>query len=215
MAGRIFYAKIRGMIIAFAGCMLVTGALFTDIFVLADEVKESSVTEIMQELILLTIASLLMRRAVEDKAHRPALILMAGFFIVLLIRELDFAFDLLAHGSWLWFALAVSFYSLYQAFRHGQQTLAGLIDFMCRPPWGMMCAGMLTVLIFSRFFGMDELWRQIAGESYPRVVKNLAEEGTELFGYMLCLLSTHDYLRELKTDDLPQPRGHLYGGTDR
>ncbi|MDF7662939.1 hypothetical protein PUG81_28705 [Erwiniaceae bacterium L1_54_6] len=210
MAGRIFYTKIRGLIIAAAGSMLVIGALFTDLFVLSDDVKESSVTEIMQELILLAVASRFMRRAGEDNARRPALILMAGFFIVLLIRELDFAFDLLAHGSWLWFALAISVYAVYQAVRHGQQTLAGLVDFMSCPSWGMMCAGILTVLIFSRFFGMNELWRHIAGEDYPRVVKNLAEEGTELFGYMLCLLSTLDYLRELKTDDRPQPGGYPY-----
>ncbi|WP_416413846.1 hypothetical protein [Pantoea sp. App145] len=201
MAGRFFYPQIRGLVIAAAGCMLVIGALLTDVFVLGDEVKESSVTEIMQELILLAVASLFMRRAGQDKPRRPALLLMAGFFIVLLIRELDFAFDLLAHGSWLWFALAVSVYAVYQAVRHGQQTLDGLADFMSRPSWGMMCAGMLTVLVFSRFFGMSELWRHLAGEEYPRVVKNLAEEGTELFGYMLCLLSTLDYLREMKADD--------------
>ncbi|WP_345830847.1 hypothetical protein AAGR08_23270 (plasmid) [Pantoea sp. BRR-3P] len=200
MIMNIFYPKIQGLVIATAGCILVIGALFTDVFVLADEMKESSVTEIMQELILLVVASLFICRAGKDKARRPALILMAGFFIVLLIREMDFAFDILSHGSWLWFSLTVSVYAVYQAVRHGQQTLAALADFMSRPSWGMMCAGILTVLIFSRFFGMNELWRHIAGEDYPRVAKNLAEEGTELFGYMLCLLSTHDYLREVSAD---------------
>lgn len=80
MKVRFFYSKIQEVIIAAVGCVLVAVALFTDVFVLADEVKENSVTEIMQELILLAVSLLFIKRAAQDNARRPALVLMAGFF---------------------------------------------------------------------------------------------------------------------------------------
>lgn len=109
-----------------------------------------------------------------------------------------FALDLLAHGCWLWFALVITFVSLFQAFLYGQQTLNGLADFMCRAAWGQMCAGLITVLIFSRFMGINDLWQCLLGKDFPRMAKNMVEEGTELFGYMLCFFSVKGYLHELR-----------------
>lgn len=44
--------------------------------------------------------------------------LVGGFFLCMLIREMDFAFDALWHGAWVWFALAVALVCLWYAARH-------------------------------------------------------------------------------------------------
>ncbi|EOW9564629.1 transporter, partial [Enterobacter hormaechei] len=54
-------------------------------------------------------------------------------------------------------------------------------------------SGLLAVLVFSRLFGMQVLWHDILEHGYMRVVKNVVEEGSESFGYMLCLAASLGY----------------------
>lgn len=177
---------------AFLSAMM--GLIFIDVVWINDEVHEASFTEITQELILAVIAILFLKHSTESAGVRPVRILVAGFFTCMLIRELDFLFDKLSHGCWFWFALAVTVVSLLAALRHPRLLISGLADFMRHPSWGMMTAGMLTILVFSRLFGMHELWQNLMTEHYNRTVKNMAEEGSELLGYTLCLFATVTYL---------------------
>nr|MBA2817885.1 hypothetical protein [Candidatus Pantoea persica] len=110
----------------------------------------------------------------------------------MLIRELDFVFDLVEHGSWVWFALASALVCL--ALRAPRATLAGLVAFVTDRSWLMTASGLLVLLVFSRLFGMHQLCQHLMLEGYNRVVKNMAEEGTELLGYSLCWLASARYL---------------------
>jgi hypothetical protein len=56
-------------------------------------------------------------------------ILIGGFFLAMLIRELDGLFDLLSHGSWVWFALLATAGSLLAPLRHLRQTLSQLAEY--------------------------------------------------------------------------------------
>jgi hypothetical protein len=49
------------------------------------------------------------------------------------------------------------------------------------------------VLVFSRLFGMQAMWHAILADGYVRIVKNAVEEGSESFGYMLCLTASIGY----------------------
>ena len=120
-------------------------------------------------------------------------ILIGGFFLAMLIRELDGLFDLLSHGSWVWFALLATVGSLLAPLRHLRQTLSQLAEYTRTPYYGMMISGLLAILVFSRLFGMHGLWYAVLDENYARVVKNTVEEGSESFGYMLCLTATLGY----------------------
>ncbi|MFG1174647.1 hypothetical protein AAFN90_13850 [Erwiniaceae bacterium CAU 1747] len=177
---------------AFLSAMM--GLVFIDVVWLSDEIHEASLTEIAQELILAVIIFMFIRHARKPVEQRPIRILVAGFFGCMLVRELDFLFDKLGHGSWFWFALALTIISVVSALRHPRFVVSGLADFMRHPSWGMMMAGMLTILVFSRLFGMHELWQHLMPEYYHRTVKNMAEEGSELLGYTLCLFATWGYL---------------------
>jgi hypothetical protein len=69
---------------------------------------EVSLTECVQQILLgiTVIAFYRIRSQRQDLRHSALLI--AGFFLVLFIRELDFLFDKIAHGFWVYPALAVT-----------------------------------------------------------------------------------------------------------
>lgn len=173
---------------------IMMGLVYIDVNWMNNAVHETSLTEITQETLLLVIACLWFFHAYRRTALRPAMVLVGGFFTCMLIRELDFLFDEISHGSWVWFALAVTALSVIPALRRPRETVALLSDILRHPGWGMMCAGLLTVLVYSRLFGMHELWEHMMGADYNRVVKNIAEEGCELLGYSFCLFATHRFL---------------------
>lgn len=170
------------------------GLVFIDVVWMDNAVQEVSFTEIAQELILAAVALLFWRRAGDNVALRPARLLVAGFFGCMLIRELDFLFDLIEHGCWFWFALVLTLISVIGALRHPRFLLSSLAEFVRHPSWGMMTAGLLSVLVFSRLFGMNVLWQHLLPDGGSRTVKNMAEEGSELLGYTLCLFATLGYL---------------------
>lgn len=202
--------NIKIIILKFAGFFgcaiflaLMMGLVFIDVNWMNDALHETSFTEIFQEVLLAVIALMFFAQAVKQEGLRYSLLLMGGFFTCMLIREMDFLFDEIYHGAWLWFALAVALVCLWPAALHLPATLAGLVNFLRHPSWNMMAAGLLTILIFSRLFGMHELWERLMLDGYNRTVKNMAEEGTELLGYSFCLLASLRYLwdvRRLKQD---------------
>lgn len=161
--------------------------LHVDVNILKDGLSETSFTEVVQESILFIIVLIHLLRARKDSAMRQCNVLISGFFLAMLIRELDAVFDLVRHGSWVWFALLVSVVSILYALRNPAQVAQQLIAYTRSPSYGVMVAGLLTILIFSRLFGMSILWQSILQDGYVRIVKNMVEEGIELFGYILCL----------------------------
>ncbi len=52
-----------------------------------------------------------------------------------------------------------------------------------------MLGAIATLLVFSRLFGMGEMWQGLMQENYMRGVKNTAEEGVELLSYSLIVFS--------------------------
>lgn len=94
------------------------GLVFIDVHWLHNFVHETSLTEVAQELLLLAIAGGFFAAAWRQAERRSAWMLVGGFFLCMLIREMDFAFDALWHGAWVWFALAVALVCLWYAARH-------------------------------------------------------------------------------------------------
>lgn len=187
---------ISGIVLAFCMAMV-----WIDVNWMHDAVHETSFTEGTQEGMLALIAALFFLAAAQRPQQRSALILVGGFYSCMLIRELDFLFDLVQHGAWVWFALATTAACFALALREPRQILPGLAALLQHRSWQMMAAGLLAVLVFSRLFGMHALWQHLMLEGYNRVVKNMAEEGSELFGYSLCLVASLRYVWQTR----PQP----------
>ena len=170
----------------------VIGCIYLDVTVHRD-LSEGSFVEFGQEVLLLTTTVLFGTLAI--KTRQGGLWLVAGFFGCLFIRELDAYFDEIVHGAWKYFALAVMVLSIFKAWRLGiENTIATLAAFMKSRSFIFIFIGLLIVLAYSRLFGMGELWRVIMGDNYIRLVKNVVEEGSELWGYALVTWGALNYL---------------------
>ncbi|WP_410015771.1 hypothetical protein ACL2XG_07890 [Sodalis sp. RH24] len=201
----LFILKKMGSFVLYAAVVAAfTSFLFIDLHFLHDIVKESSLTEVAQELVLAAIVALhlwLMR----NPALRASSLLVAGFFACMLVREMDFAFDAIRHGSWFWVATAIALVCLAFAAADAKRALRGLAGYFGHPSYGLVCAGLLNVLVFSRLMGIGELWRSLLDENYLRAIKNAVEEGSELFGYCLCLLATLSYTVDKQRSGRAEP----------
>lgn len=174
--------------------ILMVAPIYIDVAWMNDALHETSLTETTQEALLAIVAVLFFAAAYQRPEQRGALTLIGGFYSCMLIRELDFLFDIIHHGSWVWFSLAVTAGCLAVAIRSPKRTLQGLANLLQNRSWPVMASGFLVVLVFSRLFGTHYLWEHMMMDGYNRVVKNMAEEGTELLGYSLCTLASVRYL---------------------
>ena len=161
----------------------VVGCIYLDVTV-HKNIVENSFVEYGQELLLFATTALFVMQAIAKR--QGGLWLVAGFFGCMFIRELDAYFDMIVHGAWKYFALVIVVFALFKAWRLGKEnTIASLAAFMKTRAFVFIFIGLLIVLIYSRLFGMGELWKAIMGVDFNRTVKNVVEEGSELWGYAL------------------------------
>lgn len=112
---------------------------------------------------------------------------LAMVFAILLVRENDQIFELwLVHGFWKWPALLIFIGLLTYFIRHRHEVLAQLNSLVPTLAFGVLLAGFST-LVFARIFGSSQLWEVVMGGAYLRVVKQAAEEGTEVFALGLLM----------------------------
>ncbi len=170
--------------------------VWCDVVILGAVLNECSVTEIVQEILLTVIVIIHMLLIIKYNEVRQCNILIAGFFSAMLFRELDAVFDLIGHGSWIYYSMTVSFLSLSYAIYNWRKTLAQLFSYMCTPHYGIMLSGILCTLVFSRLFGMSVLWESLLKDNYLRTVKNIVEEGqrhlaiVSVYYLLLCVFFT-------------------------
>lgn len=167
--------------------------LWVDIRVFGNDIPEVSLTEVVQESVLAVIVLVHLLLARKYAHLRYSNILIGGFFLAMLIRELDGLFDLLSHGSWVWFALlatagvaavAVAPSASDPVAAGGVYPHALLRDDDQRPAGD---SGLLAAVWHAR-----PVVRRAGRELRPGG-KNTVEEGSESFGYMLCLTATLGY----------------------
>lgn len=171
--------------------ILVVGLIYFDIKTFGN-IYEKSFVEAGQEFFLIGTSLIFMYLA--RKKGASGLWLVAGFFVCMFIREMDAYFDDLFHGSWKYFALASACFFTFKAWSEGKEkSIKSLAFYMQSPAFTTMSFGMIVVLFFSRAMGMGKLWKLIMGENFNRVVKNVVEEGIELFGYSIIFLAAVEY----------------------
>ena len=191
----IFGAGARFLLIC-AGFALIAGIVMFDVLVLGNDIPEQSATEISQELFLLISSLCFFRLAAKHASSRGAYVLIASFFLCMLIRELDAFFDEIQHGFWKYPAWLIALGAIvFARVKAPGSTLNALNDFSRTAQFNTLCYGMAVVLVFSRLMGMGDFWHGALGDNYVRVVKNVVEEGLELFGYGLLVCGSISYSR--------------------
>ncbi|ABR73386.1 hypothetical protein CBG46_05425 [Actinobacillus succinogenes] len=171
-------------------------ALLVDVIYFRNAVGEESAVEYCQDIFLVILSVLFFRQAHKHPEARSGFLLMGFFFLTMLIREMDNIFDaLIYHGSWSLLAAPLATFAVVYALLNKTETLNALTDFTQSKEFYSFIIGLLLVLVISRLIGMSWLWRSIFYYTYPRIVKNIAEEYTELLGYAIMCFSCVKYIR--------------------
>lgn len=181
------------------GMLWVPAAVVLDVVVLKNGMPEFGVTEISQELFIFVSLLLMFILAVRLPQQRGFLLLVASFFLCMLIRELDYLFDLIQHGFWKYPVILVIVISFLLACIFRSSILPAMADATRSYPFAYILAGLAVDLFLSRVFGTGSLWSAIletnAGIDAPAIVKNSVQEGVELLGCVLLLFGTVMFAR--------------------
>ena len=180
-------------------CFITFGVAFADIRLFPeDKFSEQGLVENTQTFLLLASAAIycFMGRKEVNKFY----ILIGGFLICLMFRELDATFDnLLFHGSWVYFALAAAFVHIYAGLRLGFKKVIDDIGISLeRYSFYWLFVGFIVVVFFSRLFGMKVFWMEALGTNFNVEMKRMVEETTELWGYFIIMASSLVCLIEKK-----------------
>ncbi|WP_049538207.1 hypothetical protein [Vibrio harveyi] len=195
---RVIYKAMLSALTIIAISILVNLSIRVDYVLLGSSLGETSITETLQ-LIMLAVASWSFYRVSKQEAHLShAAILISGFFAVLMIREMDYWFDMIHHGSWVFPALAVTALACAKAYQDGKGTVNQMAVILQSPYMKLLIGSVVLLVVFSRLYGMGSFWQHVMGEHYVRDVKNISEEGIELLCYSLIALSAVRTRRELK-----------------
>lgn len=191
------YVCAEGFILTLLFLAVPVSVLF-DLTYLGNCVAERGLTENYQIIMLLLINILLWKSVLMDKKGVSLSVLIASFFSIVLIRELDWLFDIISHGSWKYFAITLTLICLAISFRHRKGFKVSLDSFTDSKYYHLFIVGLIMVLFFSRFIGTKHLWLQILDYEQAKSVKNIVQESLEAFGYVLIFLACCTQHREYK-----------------
>jgi len=140
----------------------------------------------------------------RNRESRGFLVLAAGFFGCMLIRELDHFLDRALDGLWSSFVALLAMVSIAYARAYCRgAVLRPLIAFLNTKPYFFFLIGFVIVLIFARVFGSGNLlWEHVLNDAYTDAYKSSVQEGLELFGYLLIAYGAFLFLKDALSDPL-------------
>lgn len=192
-----FLQFIQHALITIVLLLIMFGIIYVDMKQFGS-IPELSLTEIIQELLLLSSACIF--SLVAYKHQRQGVWLVAGFLFCMFVRELDGIFDLIFHGAWKYIALPLAVFFIFLAFKNGlAPVLEDLAHFMKKRNYRYLFLALILILIVSRIVGCLSLIKLVAihdNINQQYLLKNFLEEGTELVGYLILFFTSCCYYLE-------------------
>lgn len=165
-----------------------------DINVIGHGLGDYSVTEYVQETLLFLSAILFWYGAWKNPQSRGFLLLVAGFFTCMFIREHDELFNSISDGFWLYPAILTAIATIGAVIVYRETVLTPMADFTETKASHNIFFGLLVVLVFSRVFSSGNLlWIDIMGDDYKWLYKSAIQEGLELFGYIFIFYGSSQF----------------------
>jgi len=159
--------------------------------------SETGPVEVLETVFALITALVFLMVGRVDKNKGPCVIVLSTFLFCAVIRESDYFLDtLICRHAWkMMVAIALSLLAVY-TWRNLRSVGGCLMSFVSQPSFGILLSGLLVLVVFSRLFGYGPFWKAIMDDSSYRTVKTIVEEGVELMGYFLILVSSFEYLHD-------------------
>ncbi|WP_394209072.1 hypothetical protein [Enterovibrio calviensis] len=173
-----------------------------DLHVLKNGLSEQSLTEYGEQFLLAATLLCYVIIAKRNPSFRRFGALVIGFFMCMLIRELDKFFDdWMWHGFWVYPASLTAASAMLYALHNRAETLKSFSEFVSHRYFPLLSLGLALLLVFSRLFGMSSLWHDALGDGFVRAAKNVAEEGTELMAYITIFYASLRYTMAMRPVD--------------
>ena len=143
--------------------------------------------EIGQETLLFLSVFFFALAAARSPVYAGGLYLVAGFFSVCFIRELDAYFDYIFHGAWKAIVILYLPFLIWILKKADFRTvIPGLVHYIRSRSFTMLLPGVVILLAYSRLFGSKALWKHyLPPDIRIGPVKTFSEEATELLGYAI------------------------------
>lgn len=149
---------------------------------------EISFTEISQEIILFILFGFYLLLGYRYRPVQPVTNIVSLFFLISFIREFNFLID-----WWFYPSLLVLFIIIWLVVRDYKKMGKPTQTFFAQPASAWFFAGFLVTYIFSRLMGRSGFWLLMYDADNYRLAKAAAEEGIELLGNGLMLISAIEF----------------------
>ncbi|WP_346854146.1 hypothetical protein [uncultured Draconibacterium sp.] len=149
---------------------------------------EITFTEIGQEIILFVLFIAYLFIGAKWKEIRVISNFVALFFLMAFIREFNFLLS-----GWIYPVLVVFAIMGYLFVRDFKKINQSAQAFFSQPASSWFISGFLITLVFSRLFGRSKFWRLLYEPETYRLAKAATEEGLELLGDTLMLISAIEF----------------------
>jgi hypothetical protein len=149
---------------------------------------EISFTEISQEIILFALFILYMILGRRNTSVLPVTNVISLFFLASFIREFNFLID-----WWIFLVIPVIILAGWFLVRDYKKLKDATIRFFSNPASTWLLSGLLLTYVFSRLIGRSSFWRILYDENSYRLAKAATEEGLELAGDVLMLISALEF----------------------
>lgn len=151
--------------------------------------SENTFTEIGQEIILFTLFLFYLLIGFKWKEIQVVSNFASLFFLMAFIREFNFLID-----GWIYPVLVVLAILVWLIIRDFKKIKQSCIEFFSKPASSWFLAGLLLTLVFSRLLERSKFWRLLFHDESYRLAKAATEEGLELAGDTLMLISAIEFL---------------------
>ncbi len=149
---------------------------------------EITLTEMGQELFLFILSLFYLRLGFKYRAIQPVANIVSLFFLISFIREFNFLIE-----PWIYPVLAVFAIIGWLVVRDYKKIKQATILFFSQPASAWFFAGFLVTYIFSRLLGRSKFWLLLYNEDNYRLAKAASEEGVELLGNTIMLISVIEF----------------------
>ena len=149
---------------------------------------EITFTEITQEVILFVLFLFYIFIGYKWNEIRVVSNFVSLFFLMAFIREFNFLID-----KWIYPVLMVLVILILLFIRDFKKIKQASIAFFRVPAAHWFLSGLLITLVFSRLMGRSKFWRLLYHDESYRLAKAATEEGLELLGDTVMLISAIEF----------------------
>ena len=161
--------------------------------------QTSNLTELPQE-IMLAVASVGLLVASRAAGVGQGLMHASGVFgLICLVREYDNDLAFIAgNDTWLVPAGLLGVYLAYYTWRRYRAIVSDVEALADTYGFAVWSTGWVLLMVFSRLWGRNDIWRAIMREDFDRTVSRVSEEGLELMSYAVILYGTIELISAVK-----------------